>query len=81
MTFQQKPTCPHEVTKLVDEVLMLSDDEAYSQHGIEIYDDGVVYDSIDDVEYENLTAWSTAQVSAMYDPKFEKRHSPHGYDD
>ena len=71
----------HETTKLAEEVSLLDDDEVLTLHGIEIYEDGAVYDTIDNISYNTLLEWAAAQVSAMYDPKFEKRHSPQAYEE
>ncbi len=81
MTVKSKSSHPHEVAKLLEEVSQLTDDEAYSLHGIEFYEDGAVYDEIEDVEYETLAEWAEAQISAMYETKFEKRHSHHSYEE
>lgn len=74
MTAKFKPSRSHEAAKLAEEVSLLSDEDAFSLHGIEIYTD-CVYDTIDDIEYDTLLEWAEAQIVAMYEPKFEKRHS------
>lgn len=81
MTVKTKSSRPHEVAKLVEEVTLLTDDEAFSLHGIEYYEDGTLYDDIEGVEYESLAAWAEVQISTMYDAKFEKRHSHHSYEE
>lgn len=81
MSHNQKSTHPHKVTKLVEEVLTLSDDDAFTLHGIEFYEDDRVYDTIDEIEYATLLEWAEAQISAMYDAKFEKRHPSYSNDE
>jgi hypothetical protein len=67
------------VTELVEAVQLLTDEEAYDLHAIEIYQDGSVYDAIEQIEYNSLTEWAEAQV-AESEPKFQKRRS-HKYDE
>lgn len=81
MSSKTKSARPHEVAKLVEEVSQLDDDEVYTLHGIEYYEDGAVYDTIDDIEYDTIAEWAEAQISAMYDAKFQKRQSPHSYEE
>jgi len=81
MTVKSKSSRPHEVAKLVEEVSLLTDEEAYSLHGIEYYDDGGVYDEIEDIEYDSIAEWAEVQISAMYDTKFQKRQSHHSYEE
>ena len=81
MTVKSKSSHPHEVAKLIEEVSTLTDNEAYSLHGIEYYDDGSVYDEIEDIEYSTLSEWAEAQISAIYDVKFQKRQSHHTYEE
>jgi hypothetical protein len=81
MICNSKSIRPHEAAKLVEEVSQLSDDEAYTLHGIEFYENDAVYDTIDDISYNTLLDWANAQLSAMYDAKFEKRCTPHANED
>jgi len=81
MSSKTKTAHLHEVTKLVEEVSQLSDADAYTLHGIEYYTDDGVYDSIEDIDYSSLAQWAEAQISAIYDATFLKRHSPRAYDE
>jgi hypothetical protein len=81
MTVNPKSSRPHEVAKLVEEVSLLTDDEAFSLHGIEYYTDGTLYDDIEGIEYESLAAWAEVQISMAYDAKFQKRQAHHAYED
>jgi hypothetical protein len=81
MSSKSKSSRPHEVAKLVEEVSQLTDDEAYTLHGIEYYTDGGVYDTIEDIDYASLAEWAEAQISAIYETKFQKRQSPHAYEE
>jgi len=81
MTSKPKLSRFHETAKLAEEVSLLDNDEALTPHGIELYADGAVYDTIDSISYNTLLEWAAAQVSAIYDPKFQKRHSPQAYEE
>ena len=81
MTVKTKSSRPHEVAKLVEEVTLLTDDEAFSLHGIEYYEDGTLYDDIEGVEYATLADWAEVQISMLYDAKSEKRHSQPSYEE
>lgn len=81
MTVKSKSSRPHEVAKLVEEVSLLTDDEAFSLHGIEYYDDGTLYDDIEGVEYDSLAAWADVQISMLHDAKFQKRQAHHTYEE
>jgi hypothetical protein len=68
------------VTTLVEEIQQLSLHDAFELHGIEIYDDGAVYDSIEDIEYDSLLEWAEVQISTTQ-PKFQKRQSKYTDDE
>lgn len=80
MTSKSLSSRPHEVAKLVEEVSLISDEDAFTLHGIEFYTD-CVYDTIDDIEYSTLVEWAEAQISTLYEQTFQKRHSPRGYEE
>ena len=73
-----------EVRNLIEQIESMTDEEAYDAYGIEYLDDGVdpaVYDSIENLEYNSLVEWATAQIAATRTGTFEKRHSNKFVDD
>ena len=80
MSHKLKYTHIHEVTKLAEQVTLLSEEELYTLYGIDIrHDDHThktyVHDLIDEIVYGSILEWAESQISVMYDPKFEKRHT------
>lgn len=81
MSGKHKPVHSIEIVALAAEVEQLTDDEAYQVYGIDIYEDGTVYDTVEDVDYVNLTEWAVAYIGEEDSPTFEKRHTPVRYNE
>lgn len=64
-----------EATDLVTKILAMTIEDASSEHGLEFYKGGRVYDTIEDIEYSSLLMWAEAQISVIYGTKFQKRSS------
>ncbi len=59
------------ISDLVEYVKTTDPDTVYAQYDIEIYEDGSVYDFIDNITYSSVPAWAAVQVDLSR--KFEKR--------
>lgn len=52
----------YEVTRLINEVSKLSSDELMDTYGIEIYQDGKVYDTVEEIVFDSIGEWAKMTV-------------------
>lgn len=66
---------------LVAELTETSDEDLYNTHGIELYADGTVYDTIEDVTYPSLVEWIETQEFTMQTSTFVKKQQRVRFDE
>jgi hypothetical protein len=66
----------------MNNIFKMSSDELYDAYGIEVDEDGVVYDPVDDREFQSLAAWKLyADQQDQGSARFEKTGGGRYYDD
>jgi hypothetical protein len=66
---------------LVAELTEATDEELYAAHGIELYADGTVYDTVEDITYSSLLEWVESQESTMLTTTFVKKQQRARFDE
>lgn len=64
-----------QISDLVAALEDTSDDDLYDTHGIELFADGTVYDTIERVTYASLVEWVEAQEFTMSTTTFVKKQT------
>lgn len=54
-----------DVTALLRSVNAMKADEVEREYGIDIEEDGTIYDRFDDVHYDSLLEWAEAQIGVQ----------------
>lgn len=66
----------------MNNIFKMDSDELYDAYGIELDEDGTVYDPVEDKEFTSLATWKAyADQQEQGATKFEKFGGRWGYDD
>lgn len=71
-----------EITRLVNEVKAAQlEDGGLSLHGIDIHEDGTVYDIINEKTYKTLMLWAESVINEEMGNDFQHMHQKQYFDD
>lgn len=54
----------HEVVRLVKWAKQASEEELMDDYGIELYEDGSVYDTVEDITFDTLNDWAETVIDS-----------------
>lgn len=57
-------------TNVLHDIECMSDEELQDKYGIEIYEDGVVYDPFEEAEFDDITEWANYTADLEEDDNY-----------